>query len=127
ALRKELALGGGGGQGAEARTIAGVPFLAQSLPGVNPKDLRGLVDEHKKRLGSGVVLLIAEAGGKASIAAGVTADLTERVSAIEVVKAAVAAVGGVGGGGRPDMAQGGGPDPSKAEEAIKAAEALLAG
>ncbi|MEM7497965.1 MAG: alanine--tRNA ligase [Pseudomonadota bacterium] len=127
ALRKQLALGGGGGEAAGPRDVAGVPFLAQNLTGVNPKDLRGLVDEHKKRLGSGVVLLVAEAGGKASIAAGVTADLTTRVSAIDIVKAAVEAVGGVGGGGRPDMAQGGGPDPAKAEDAIRAAEAVISG
>ncbi|MEL6577428.1 MAG: alanine--tRNA ligase, partial [Pseudomonadota bacterium] len=126
-LRKQIALGGGGGEAAGPKDVAGVPFLAQSLTGVNPKDLRGLVDEHKKRLGTGVVLLVAEAGGKASIAAGVTADLTDRVSAIDIVKAAVAAVGGVGGGGRPDMAQGGGPDAAKAEDAIKAAEAVIAG
>ncbi|MEM8625273.1 MAG: alanine--tRNA ligase [Pseudomonadota bacterium] len=127
ALRKEVALGGGGGAGPESREIAGIPFLAQSLSGVNPKDLRGLVDEHKKRLGTGVVLLVAEADGKASIAAGVTQDLTGRVSAIDIVKAAVTAVGGIGGGGRPDLAQGGGPDASRTDDAIRAAEAVLSG
>ncbi|MEO1721062.1 MAG: alanine--tRNA ligase [Pseudomonadota bacterium] len=127
ALRKRVALGAGAGEAAGPRDVAGVRFLAQSLSGVNPRDLRGLIDEHKKRLGSGVVLLVAEAGGKASIAAGVTEDLTTRVSAIDIVKAAVGAVGGVGGGGRPDMAQGGGPDPEKADDAIRAAEAVISG
>ncbi|MEM6488590.1 MAG: alanine--tRNA ligase [Pseudomonadota bacterium] len=129
ALRKQVALGGGvgGGQAAAPRDVAGVPFLAQTLPGANPKDLRGLIDEHKKRLGSAVVLLIADTDGKATVAAGVTEDLVARVSAVELVRAAVAEVGGKGGGGRPDMAQGGGPDPSKAEAAIAAAEAAIAG
>jgi alanyl-tRNA synthetase len=128
-LRRQIALGGGGGSAAEpeAREIAGVKFLARSLSGINPKDLRSLIDEHKAQLGSGVVLLIADTGGKAAVAAGVTDDLTARLSAVDLVRAAVEAVGGKGGGGRPDMAQGGGPDASKAAEAIKAAEALIAG
>ncbi len=126
-LRKQVAMGGGGGAGAEAKEIGGVKLLAQALTGVSPKDLRGLIDEHKSRLGSGVVALIADADGKAAIAAGVTEDLTDRISAVDVVKAAVAAVGGKGGGGRPDMAQGGGPDASKSDEAIAAIEALLKG
>ncbi len=124
-LRRRAALGGGAAAGPEAKEIKGVKFLARRLSGIDPKDLRGLVDEHKKQLGSGAVLLIAETDGKATVAAGVSDDLTGRVSAIDLVRAAVEAVGGKGGGGRPDMAQGGGPDPSKAEEAIRAAEALL--
>jgi len=86
-----------------------------------------VIDEHKARLGSGAILLIAESDGKAAVAAGVTEDLTGRISAVDLVRAAVEAVGSRGGGGRPDMAQGGGPDASKAAEAIRAAEALLAG
>ena len=86
---------------------------------------RGLIDEHKSRLGSGVVLLIADAGGKAAAACGVTDDLTDRISAVDAVRAAAEALGGKGGGGRPDMAQAGGADPSKAPEAIAAVEALL--
>jgi len=129
-LRKQLALGGGGSTGAaepEAREIGGIRFLAQVLSGVNPKDLRGLIDAHKARLGSGAILLIADTGGKAAVAAGVTEDLTGRLSAVDMVRRAVAELGGKGGGGRPDMAQGGGSDPAKAEAAIRAAEALLAG
>ncbi|MEZ5714876.1 MAG: alanine--tRNA ligase [Paracoccaceae bacterium] len=126
-LRRELAMAGGAGQGGavEAREVGGVPFLAQVLHGVSGKDLPALIDEHKQRLGSGAILLIAEAGGKAAVAAGVTADLTDRVSAVDLVKAAVPELGGKGGGGRPDMAQGGGADASNAEAAIKAAEAVL--
>ncbi|MGF1551571.1 MAG: alanine--tRNA ligase [Paracoccaceae bacterium] len=125
-LRRQVALGGGGG-GPAPREVGGVKLLAQTLPGVNPKDLRGLIDEHKKRLGSGVVLLIADTDGKATVAAGVTDDLTARLSAVDLVRAAVAEVGGKGGGGRPDMAQGGGPDPSRAEAAIDAVAERLVG
>jgi alanyl-tRNA synthetase len=97
------------------------------LSGVSGKDLPALIDEHKARLGSGAILLIADAGGKAAVAAGVTEDLTSRISAVDLVRAAAAALGGKGGGGRPDMAQAGGADASKAQDAIRAAEAVLAG
>jgi alanyl-tRNA synthetase len=128
-LRRDLAMAGGAGQGAqaEAKTINGVPFLAQVLTGVSGKDLPPLIDEHKARLGSGAILLIADAGGKAAVAAGVTADLVGRVSAVDLVKAAAGALGGKGGGGRPDLAQAGGASTENAEEAIKAAEAVLEG
>ncbi|SFC71719.1 alanine--tRNA ligase [Tropicimonas isoalkanivorans] len=128
-LRRDLAMAGGSGrsEGPEVREVAGVPFLAQVLHGVTGKDLRGLIDEHKTRIGSGAVLLIADADGKAAVAAGVTPDMVEKVSAIDLVKAAVAELGGVGGGGRPDMAQGGGKDAANAEAAIKAAEAVIGG
>lgn len=128
-LRRDLAMAGGAGQGggAEAREVGGVPFLAQVLSGVSGKDLPALIDEHKSRIGSGAVLLIADTGGKAAVAAGVTEDLTARVSAVDLVKAAVAALGGKGGGGRPDMAQGGGQDAGNADAAIKAAEQVLGG
>ena len=125
-LRRQVALGGGGAAEPEPTEIAGVPFLAQALTGVDAKDLRSLVDAHKSRLGSCAVLLVADAGGKAAVAAGVTEDLTGRVSAVDLVRAAVPALGGKGGGGRPDFAQGGGPDASRAAEAIAAAEARLA-
>ena len=129
---KAAAIGTATGTGAnaaqpDAKEINGVKFFARSLTGISPKDLRGLIDEYKSRLGSGAVLLIADSGGKAAVAAGVTDDLTARVSAVDLVRAAVEAVGGKGGGGRPDMAQGGGPDASKAGDAIRAAEALLEG
>ncbi len=126
-LRRQVALGGGAGAAEEpgAETVGGVPFLGQSLAGVSGKDLRGLIDAHKARLGSGVVLLVADAGGKAAVAAGVTDDLTARISAVDIVRAAAEAMGGKGGGGRPDMAQAGGADPSKAGAAIAAARALL--
>ncbi|MEL7348113.1 MAG: DHHA1 domain-containing protein, partial [Pseudomonadota bacterium] len=125
-LRRQIALGGGGAGPADAKDVAGMPFFAQVLPGANPKDLRGLIDEHKTRLGTAVVLLIADTDGKATVAAGVTQDLVAKVSAVDLVRAAVTAVGGKGGGGRPDMAQGGGPEADKAEAAIAAAEGVLA-
>ncbi|MEM9010693.1 MAG: alanine--tRNA ligase [Pseudomonadota bacterium] len=128
-LRQQMALSGGTATDGEsaAKTVAGLSFLGQSLSGVSGKDLRGLIDAHKARLGSGIVLLVADTGGKAAVAAGVTEDLTDRISAVDLVRVAAAAVGGKGGGGRPDMAQAGGPDPSKAADAIAAAEALIAG
>ncbi|SEP64691.1 alanine--tRNA ligase [Thalassovita taeanensis] len=128
-LRRELAMAGGAGQGgaAEVREINGVKFVAQVLSGVSGKDLPALIDEHKQRLGSGAVLLIADADGKAAVAAGVTADLIGTVSAVDLVKAAVPVLGGKGGGGRPDMAQGGGKDVSNADAAIKAAETAIGG
>ena len=124
-LRRELAMGGGAAGGPEAKDINGVKFVAQVLSGVSGKDLPALIDEMKARLGSGAVLLIADTGGKPAVAAGVTADLTARLSAVTIVKAAAEAMGGKGGGGRPDMAQAGGADASKADEAIKAAEAVI--
>jgi alanyl-tRNA synthetase len=124
-LRRELAMGGAGAAGPEARDVAGVKFLSQVLSGVSGKDLPGLIDEMKARIGSGAVLLIADTGGKAAVAAGVTADLTGRLSAVDLVKAAAEKLGGKGGGGRPDMAQAGGADATNAEAAIKAAEAVI--
>ena len=125
-LRRDLAMAGGGGQAApEAKEIGGVKFLAQVLSGVTGKDLPPLIDEHKARLGSGAVLLIADTGGKVAVAAGVTEDLTGTVKAVDLLRPAVEALGGKGGGGRPDMAQGGGQDISKADAAIRAAEQVL--
>ena len=126
-LRQQLAMSGGASAAPEARAINGIPFLAQSLEGVSGKDLAGLIDAHKARMSSGAVLLIADACGKAAVAAGVTDDLTDRVSAVDLVRAAVEQLGGKGGGGRPDFAQGGGKDPSHAQAAIEAAEAVLKG
>lgn len=126
-LKRELAMGGGGEGGFETRDIGGVALVAQVLSGVSGKDLPAMIDEIKGRIGSGVVLLIADTGGKPAVAAGVTADLTARLSAVDVLRAAVTALGGKGGGGRADMAQGGGADISGAEAAITAAETLIGG
>ncbi|MGB5949746.1 MAG: alanine--tRNA ligase, partial [Parvibaculum sp.] len=115
--KKKLAMSGGGAaEASPAQTIGGVQVVARVLAGVNPKDLRGLVDEAKKQAGSGVVALVAVSeDGKGAIAVGVTADLTSRFNAVDLVKAGAAAMGGSGGGGRPDMAQAGGPEGAKAE------------
>jgi alanyl-tRNA synthetase len=128
-LRRALAMAGGsGGQAApDAREINGIAFHGQALTGVTAKDLAGLIDEHKERLGSGAVLLIADTGDKAAVAAGVTDDLVGRVSAVDLVRAAVGKLGGKGGGGRPDFAQGGGKDAAEADAAIAAAEEILKG
>jgi alanyl-tRNA synthetase len=125
-LRRKLALAGDGGAAAPGpETVKGVAFLAQSLSGVSGKDLRGLIDAHKARMKSGIVLLVADTGDRAAVAAGVTEDLTSRFSAVDLVRVAAEALGGKGGGGRPDMAQAGGADASKAPQAIAAARALL--
>jgi alanyl-tRNA synthetase len=126
--KKALALGGGSAvAGPGDDDVAGVKFSGQVLEGLDPKDLRGLLDQAKARLGSGVAAIVAVNDGRASIAAAVTDDLTGRVNAVDLVRAGVEALGGKGGGGRPDMAQGGGPDGSKAAEAIAAVRAVLAG
>ena len=126
-LRRELAMAVGAGQGgaAEAEIINGVPFFAQVLKGVSGKDLPALIDEHKSRLGSAAIVLIADTGDKAAVAAGVTDDLTSKVSAVDFVRAAVPELGGKGGGGRADMAQGGGASADNADAAIAAARAVL--
>ncbi|MEJ6398798.1 alanine--tRNA ligase [Yoonia sp. 208BN28-4] len=127
-LRRELAMAGGAGEaGPTQEDVNGICFMGQVMQGVSGKDLPGLVDQFKDKVGSGVVLLIADTGGKAAIAAGVTADLTAKVSAVDVLKAAVAALGGKGGGGRPDMAQGGAASADAADEAIAAARKVLEG
>ncbi len=126
--KKALALGGGGAKPEAAdEDVGGVNFSGQVLDGLDPKELRGLLDQAKTRMGSGVAVVVAVNDGKASIAAAVTDDLTGKVSAVDLVRAGVEALGGKGGGGRPDMAQGGGPDGSKAAEAISAVKAVLAG
>ncbi|MBB3910724.1 alanine--tRNA ligase [Sphingomonas desiccabilis] len=124
--KKALALGGGAGAApAGPETVGGVAFVGQVLDGLEAKALRGAVDEAKQRIGSGVVALVAVNDGRASVAVGVTADLVGTHSAVDLVKAAVAALGGQGGGGRPDMAQGGGPDGDKGAEALAAVRAVL--
>ncbi len=126
--KKALALGGGAGIApAGPETVGDIAFIGQVVEGLDPKDLRGLVDENKKRLVSGISAIIAVTDGRASIAAGVTEDLTARFSAVDLVRAGVEALGGKGGGGRPDMAQGGGPDGAQAQAALDAVRALLSG
>ncbi len=126
--KRKLAMGGGQGGSADAvREVAGVKFLGKAVAGVDPKDLKGLADDGKASLGSGVVTLIGVSeDGKASAVVAVTPDLVDRFSAVDLVRVASAALGGKGGGGRPDMAQAGGPDGSKADEALEAVAAALA-
>ncbi len=126
-LRRELAMSGGGKAEPQAENVNGTAFLAQVLTGVTGKDLPALIDAHKERLGSGAVLLIADDGSKVAVAAGVTKDKIETISAVDLVKAAVAELGGKGGGGRADMAQGGAKDAGNADAAIKAAKAVIGG
>ena len=123
-LRRELAMGGKAG-GPDVKEVGGVRLIAQVLSGISGKDLPTLIDEMKAKIGSGAVVLIADTGGKPAVAAGVTADLTGRISAVTLVKAAAEALGGKGGGGRPDMAQAGGADIALADAALKAVEAAL--
>ncbi len=127
--RRQLALGGSAGGGAqEVREVNGVKYLGKVVTGVEPKDLKGLADEGKKSVESGVVCFVGvSADGKASAVVAVTEDVTGRFSAVDLVRIASAALGGKGGGGRPDMAQAGGPDGSKAAEAVEAVAQALAG
>ncbi|MDX2143262.1 MAG: alanine--tRNA ligase [Rhodospirillaceae bacterium] len=127
-LRRKLVSGGGGGgeaTGPGAKTVAGVKFSGRVLADVPAKDLKGMADDIKAQLGSGVVALVSTAEGKASLVVAVTADLTAKLSAVDLVKAGSAALGGKGGGGRPDMAQAGGPEAAKANEALAAIEAEI--
>jgi alanyl-tRNA synthetase len=128
-LRRELAMSGGAeAAAADPISVGGKAFLAQVLQGgVTGRDLPALVDAHKAKMGSGVVLLIADADGKAAVAAGVTSDLTEQISAVDIVKTVVATLGGKGGGGRADMAQGGAKSTSDASAAISTVKTLLEG
>ena len=124
--KKALAMGGGSkAAGPEVEQVNGHNFLGQVVEGLDPKGLRAAVDEMKQKLGSGIGALVAVNDGRASVAVGVTDDLVGQVSAVELVKAAVAALGGQGGGGRPDMAQGGGPDGDKGQDALTAVKTAL--
>jgi len=129
--RKKLAMGGGGkaaGEASDMRSVGNVKLLARAVSGIELKDLRSLADEGKRQVGSGVVAIVGlSADGKAGIVVGVTDDLTTRFNAVELVRKGAEALGGKGGGGRPDMAQAGGPDGSKAEAALNAVEAALTG
>jgi alanyl-tRNA synthetase len=122
---RKAAAAGGAGSGPTAKQVNGVTLAARLLDGVPAKELKGMADEIKRQIGSGVVALVAVADGKASLVVGVTDDLTKRLNAVELVKVGSAALGGQGGGGRPDMAQAGGPDTARASEALAAIERAI--
>jgi alanyl-tRNA synthetase len=130
--KRELALGGGasaGGDGGASavRDLGGVKLLARTVQGVAPKDLRGLADDAKRQLGSGIAAIIGVSEeGKAGLVVGVTGDLTATYDAVELARIGAEALGGKGGGGRPDLAQAGGPDGSRAEQALEAIAARIA-
>ncbi len=124
--RKALALGAGGAGGAaEPEDVGGTRFLAQSFDGLDPKELRGLANDARAKLGSGVVAFVTVNEGKGSILVAVSADLTDRISAVDLVRAGVAALGGQGGGGKPEMAQGGGPEGTNAAQALASVKGVL--
>ncbi len=126
--KRKLAMGGGGGNGAgpEAREVAGVKLLTRAVEGIDAKDLKSLVDDAKKSLGSGVIAFAsASPDGKAGIVVGVTDDLTGKYSAVDFVRVASVALGGKGGGGRPDLAQAGGPNAAAIEQALASVEDAL--
>ncbi len=123
-LQKKLATGGAA---AETETIAGIAFAQRNLGEVAPRDLKGIAESILQQLGSGVTALVSTAEGKASVVVAVSADLTGRISAVDLVRAASAALGGKGGGGRADMAQAGGPDAGAADAALAAIRAALGG
>jgi len=128
--KKKLAMGGGTSSGttSDVEELGGVKVIARAMEGISAKDLRGMVDDAKKSVGSGIVALIALGDdGKAGIAVGVTDDLTDRLSAVDLVRTGAEALGGKGGGGRPDMAQAGGPDGSKADAALAAIKETVGG
>ncbi|SFJ02169.1 alanine--tRNA ligase [Caulobacter sp. UNC279MFTsu5.1] len=126
--KKQLALGGGSGGGAAGpEDVAGTALIARVLDGVGGKELRGVAEEFKKQLSSGVVALVGTTDGKAAVTVAVTADLTARFSAADLAKAAVLAMGGQGAGGKADFAQGGAPDATKAQDGLDAIKAALAG
>ena len=128
-VKKQLALAGASNVSSEndatSREVNGTQFMARCLDGLPAKQLRGLVDDGKSQIGSGVVVFVGIDGDKAGIAVGVTDDLTDKFNAVELVQAGSEALGGKGGGGRPDMAQAGGPDTGAADAAIAAIEKLL--
>jgi alanyl-tRNA synthetase len=128
--KKKLAMGGGARSDAAdgMRVVGDVKLLARAVEGIELKDLKSLVDEGKKQIGSGVVAIVGVTGeGKAGIVVGVTPDLTARFSAVDLVRKGSEVLGGKGGGGRPDMAQAGGPDGGKADAALEAIAAVLGG
>jgi alanyl-tRNA synthetase len=126
--KKKLAMGGGGKSGGAdgIRNVGNVKLMARAVEGIDLKDLRSLADEGKKQVGSGIVAIVGVTGdGKAGIVVGVTEDLVKRFNAVDLVRKGAEVLGGKGGGGRPDMAQAGGPDGSKADAALAAIEAAI--
>jgi alanyl-tRNA synthetase len=123
-LRRQLATGGGAASA--NKQVGSVTFAGRQLDGVPAKDLKAMADDIKKQIGSGVVALVSNADGKASLVVGVTDDLTGKVSAVDLVRVGSETLGGKGGGGRPDMAQAGGPEAEKAKDALEAIEKALA-
>jgi alanyl-tRNA synthetase len=123
--KKALALGGSAGGGDAIETVNGRKFLVIRTEGLGNNELKGLADEGKKRVGSGVVAVANVSDGKASLIVGVTDDLSGSLSAVDLVRAGAAAIGGKGGGGRPDLAQAGGPNGTKADEALAAIKAAI--
>ena len=129
-MRKKMAAGGGAngdGVAAETRDVGGITFSPRLLDDMPAKDLKGLADDIKTQIKSGVVALVAVNEGKVSLVVGVTDDLSAKYNAVDLVRVGSEAVGGKGGGGRPDMAQAGGPDGTNAKAALDAIEAVLAG
>ena len=129
-FKRQAAMGGGasdaGEEASQVRAIGDIKLLARSVKGLNPKDLRGLIDDGKSQIGSGVVAIVGVTDdGKAGLAVGVTDDLTKTWNAVDLVRAGARVLGGKGGGGRPDMAQAGGPDGARADEALQAIEECL--
>ncbi|MGX1307114.1 alanyl-tRNA synthetase [Amorphus suaedae] len=128
-VRKKLALAGPAvaGGGDEVKTVGSTRFMGRIVDGIGGKDLKSLVDDAKRKIESGVVAVIGRADdGKAGIVVGVTSDLTGRFNAVDLVRAGSEALGGKGGGGRPDLAQAGGPNAADADAAIAAVEAAVA-
>lgn len=122
--KRQLAMGGGS-KGDQPEDVNGTKFLGKVVEGIGGRELKALADDGKNSLGSGVVVFVGLDNGKAGVVVGVTDDLTDKFSAVDLVRAASEAVGGKGGGGRPDMAQAGGPDASKADAAVEAVKSLL--
>jgi alanyl-tRNA synthetase len=127
-LRRRLAVGGEGkGNSVDFKEVAGIKFLGKVLHDIPAKELKNLADDFKEQIGTGVVALISTKEDKVSLVVGITEDLTNNLSAVDLVRIGSAIVGGKGGGGRSEMAQAGGSDSSKVAEAISAIEdAILA-
>ncbi|MCA3722088.1 alanine--tRNA ligase, partial [Phenylobacterium sp.] len=125
--RRQLAMGGGAAAASGPEEVGGVQLLARVMDGVGGKDLRPIAEEFKKQVPDGVIALVGTADGKAAVTVAVTGAAAQKLSAVDLARAAVQALGGQGAGGRPDFAQGGAPDAARAEEGLAAVRALLGG